>query len=814
MSVESECLLVVERVGFGESYPLSVDILLDARLDEEVHAGIRYLVELRVADVYSDVEHRLLRVSVAVDGTQRVSGDDDLIRLVGLAALEILPVDRSLAGRVGIDAENNAPVILRKRRRRLVVQCRQELSLTVRLTGDAHRRDSDVRIVEIDLSVRGSIVVVSEVCRYRVVKIGDDSFSLCDGGENRALSGSNREVIEGLIVRTVVDADRYTVDSVDTLILHREADRYIRVRREGREVDVYIGNSDLVLVERVRGVDRDGLLRNPSGSGLCLSVNFILKADFFEILFFCAVGDGVHYHPYGHSVRVGVRVEVTGRGIRRKNRRLSRRGERVSVSALHELHHTDDVVVRVARAGVIVNNRYAVKSGRAVRQSETPVKLRGINRASECLRHIADRRAVLVKHAEPDVMRRSTRDVLAPVPAENEISARGREFGRLVGDAVRRRSYRLAAVLDVRGVYVNDHVVDFAVVSASDRERECRRAIVKHFRRETGDASVAAVVERVGLIAPLASVVNSAKYAILLELVEALAALNRAPCRYRLVPVHRDDRKEFLRAVVCQSCCRPACGIAVPDRRHDLETVQKRRLLFNCDLASRLEPESSALAEPYRAREAIVSVKIRRAVAVTGEAIVAVGYRFPILISGQRAASHIFYSCGCNILAFTVVCQHKYRTVVRNQLLAVRISVFRDPVEPTVIPAHREQRDAAGVPFPSGAVEVIAALEPRHRLSNKDFRFVVVRRADHHPSFRLTFHPSGGAKPARRLVPVLIDFVPVVESPVGAVSERYERYLGDKRSDAERRLDSRLAVELEVLTLEISLVGILQVLSR
>ena len=503
---------------------------------------------------------------------------------------------------------------------------------------------------------------------------------------------------------------------------------------------------------------------------------------------------------------------MTGRGIRRKNRRLRRRGERVTIAALHELHHTNDIIAVISRAGVVVNDRYTVEPCRAVRQSEPPVELRGINRTSECLLHIADRRAVLVKHTEPDVMRRSARDVLAPVPAENEISARGRELGRLVGDAVRRRSYRLAAVLDVRGVYVNDHVVDFAVVSASDRERECRRAVVKHFRRETGDASVAAIVERVGLIAPLASVVNPAKYAVLLELVEALAALNRAPCRYRLIPVHRDDREKLLRAVVCQSCCRPV--FAVPDRRHDLETVQKRRLLFNCDLASRLEPESSALAEPYRAREVVVSVKIRRAVAVTGEAVRAVGYRFPILISGQRAAGHIFYSCGCNILAFTVVCQHKYRTVVRNQLLAVRISVFRDPVEPTVIPAHREQRDAAGVPFPPGAVEVIATLEPRHRLSDKDFRFVVVRRADHHPSFRLTFHPSGGAEPARRLVPVLIDFVPVVESPVGAVSERYERYLGDKRSDAERRLDARLAVELEVLTLEISLVGILQVLSR
>ena len=465
MSVESECLLVVERVGFGEGDPIFTDFLLDARLDEEIHSGIRYLVELRVADVFSDIEHRLLRVSVAVDGTQRVSGDDDLIRLVGLAALEILPVDRSLAGRIGIDAENHAPVILRKRRRRLVVQCRQELAFTVRLTGDAHRRDSDVRIVEINLTVRGSIVVVSEVCRYRVVKIGDDSFSLCDGGENRALSGSNREIIEGLIARTD-DSDRYTVDGVDPLIPHCEADRNVRVRREGREVDVYVGDSDLVLVERVRGVDRDGLLRNLSGSGLCLSVNFILEADIVE--FRRAVGDGVHDHSYGHSVRVGVRVEVTGRGIFRKNRRLSRRGERAAISALHELHHTNDIIAVISRAGVVVNNRDAVKSGRAVRKSKPPIELRGINRTSEGFRHIADRRAVLVKHTEPDVMRRSPGDVLAPVPAENEIFARGRELGRLVGDAVRRRPYRLAAVLDVCSVNVNDHVVDFAVISASD----------------------------------------------------------------------------------------------------------------------------------------------------------------------------------------------------------------------------------------------------------------------------------------------------------------------------------------------------------
>ena len=105
-------LLVVLTVSLGKNDPLALHPLLDMRLDEERHAAVGDLFQLRVLHIVADMEGDLLRIAGAVDGGEGIAVQDQLIGSVFVTVREVLAVERRFALRVGVNTQNHTAIKL------------------------------------------------------------------------------------------------------------------------------------------------------------------------------------------------------------------------------------------------------------------------------------------------------------------------------------------------------------------------------------------------------------------------------------------------------------------------------------------------------------------------------------------------------------------------------------------------------------------------------------------------------------------------------------------------------------------------------
>ena len=370
-----------------------------------------------------------------------------------------------------------------------------------------------------------------EVRRDCVIQVAQLAAGLCRRGQRPRLAGQERETVKALRL-CALERDRHAVDHVHALIGNGEADRDIAVGRERGIVDR--GRNDLDSVcERLGGAEQVcGLPGDGSGTGIGLSVQLIGIADRVGLGF--AVCRALHDGADAAAAAGDAGVHVVESGARGERRHLEGRGGDQTAVCGHEPDRADDVILVLARACVVPQDGQLVQALRAFRQREPAVERACGHHVAERLGQAGLRRAVFAEHAQTHVALLRAGERPDAAPAEDELSARRGQLRLFVAAAVSGRADGNGRVLGVFRRDIDERVVNVAAVPVLHGERDRRRAVREQLCVHARDLARAAVVERIGLIAPLRAVIDAAQDAVLRKVEGAFIGLHRAP--HRLPP--------------------------------------------------------------------------------------------------------------------------------------------------------------------------------------------------------------------------------------------------------------------------------------
>ena len=621
-AVKRDRLLVVQIVGFRQRDPCAVGKRFDANLCEERHTGAWNFGQTGVTDIGADVKRDFLRIARAVHGGQRIGGQNYFISGILDAVGEVDAVHRGLAFGVGINAQHHAAACFAERNSRLVIERREEGPQTVLLLGDTDAGNACIRIIQIDRAGGLLRSAVGESGRNRVGKVFDGFAGFRDDGKRGRLAGQDGESGERLRSCAIeLNGDRF--HRAEAFVGHREGNRQPCVCSQRGEVDKRAADADGVFVSSCRLIEVDGFFRQASGAAVYLRLAvgidvFIREADLVKLV--CTVSRAEQNGGDGRAVRAdGARVDVIEPRARRHHGDFHGSRSAVLTVIAAEFDAAQDVVVCIACAGVIPQDGERIQRRCAFDKGELPVKRSGADQIAERFREVGAGRTGAVVDAQTDVVLLGAGTALDAVPCEDEFAAHGGQLRIFVQIAARCCADDLGAVFRRGCGRVDQPIVDFAVHGIGDG---CR-SVAEHFSCETGDAAAAAVVERIGFIAPARAVINAVEDAFLLKGEQAVGCLNRAPCRNGCaVFADGDDGGNFLRGVVGQTGRLP--GLTVPDRRHDFQTAEQSRLLCFIQRRTGFQTERRGFAQPCCACKCGGTGKGQRAVAVTGEAVGAV----------------------------------------------------------------------------------------------------------------------------------------------------------------------------------------------
>ena len=387
-----------------------------------------------------------------------------------------------------------------------------------------------------------------------------------------------------------------------------------------------------------------------------------------------------------------------------------------------------------------------------------------------------------------------------PIPAQHEAVAGGGEMGIGIGIVVGGDPDGLDGILCIAGsAGAHQGVIDLGV---------CRLVIgilhrvgdeggaIDHLDGHTADAAGAAVVERVGLLAPFAVLVDLEQNAVFSEGQQAVALLHRAPGRHGpgAVGADGDNGGELLGGVFGQAGGVPVR--AVPDGGHYLQTAGEGKLLFLGDGGAGAEIQVGALPQPDGGGVILIAVKVQVAVAVA----VKVGGAVDGGAVGEVAAvrpgiAHL------HILHVRAVCVGEVNedaAVVRDHGHGEGVGVGLNQVEfVRIVQTHEGNSAVSAQPDAVALFEVLTALYPDFAAAGGNDYLTAQRLGAVGADLDVFSVDPAGFVAALVVGPGSGDIIPVTQPPLFAHGDGDEVEFQHHGADADLLPQADLAVQLD-----------------